>query len=80
MMTLSQLQQKEVITINRGERLGFISDLEIDSDRGYILAIIIFSRDGGPFFGKHQEVVIPWEQIITIGEDIILVEEKGIHE
>lgn len=81
MMTLTQLQQKEIITINHGERLGFISDLEIDPDKGYILAIIISSRDGGPFFGKYQEIIIPWEQIITIGEDVILVEgEKGIYE
>ncbi|GEN30351.1 YlmC/YmxH family sporulation protein [Cerasibacillus quisquiliarum] len=81
MMTLSQLQQKEIITINRGERLGFISDLEIDPDEGYIISIIILLREGAPLFGKHQEVIIPWEQIITIGEDVILVkDEKRVYD
>ncbi|QKY68963.1 PRC-barrel domain-containing protein [Lentibacillus sp. CBA3610] len=34
MITLSDLQIKEVIMMNDGKRLGHISDLEIDGDNG----------------------------------------------
>ncbi|TXL67605.1 YlmC/YmxH family sporulation protein [Cerasibacillus terrae] len=76
MITLSELQLKEVITINNGKRLGHLSDLEIDPHYGNILAIIIYLRDGNAFFGKQEELIIYWEQIITIGDDVILIEER----
>lgn len=60
--------------IDNGERLGHISDLEIDPDQGRILAIIIYSREKkGGFFGKSEEILVYWEQIVTIGTDVILV-------
>ncbi len=54
MITLSELQLKEVITINNGKRLGHLSDLEIDPHYGNILAIIIYLRDGNAFFWKAR--------------------------
>ncbi len=32
------------------------------------------------FFGKYEDVVIPWKNIIKIGEDVILVRYKDISE
>lgn len=29
------------------------------------------------FFGKEEETVIPWSQIVKIGEDVILVRTRG---
>ncbi|WP_096269962.1 YlmC/YmxH family sporulation protein [Paucisalibacillus globulus] len=76
MIKLSDLQVKEVIVINDGKRLGHISDLEIDPDRGRIIALIIYLRDKkGGFFGKSDEMMIYWEQIVTIGSDVILVKD-----
>ena len=76
MIKLSELQIKEVIVINSGKRLGHISDLEIDPDIGRITAIIIALRDRkGTFFGKPDELLIYWNQIVTIGDDVILVNE-----
>jgi YlmC/YmxH family sporulation protein len=71
----ADLKQKEVINISDGRRLGFVSDVEFDLENGKIDAIVI--PGGGRFFGiigKDNEVVIPWERINKIGEDIILVE------
>lgn len=74
MIKLSELQIKEVIDIENGERLGHIFDLEINSISGMIEAIIVVSRDRkGGLFGKSEEVIIQWRQIITIGIDVILV-------
>jgi YlmC/YmxH family sporulation protein len=76
MINLSDLQVKEIIAINDGRRLGHISDLEIDPDRGRIIALVIYLREKkGGFFGKPEELMIYWEQIITIGSDVILVKD-----
>ncbi|WP_047981344.1 YlmC/YmxH family sporulation protein [Ornithinibacillus contaminans] len=76
MIKLSELQVKEVIIVNDGRKLGHISDLEIDPDRGKILALVIYLREKkGGFFGKPEELMIYWEQIVTIGSDVILVKD-----
>lgn len=54
--------------------LGCISDLEIDCDTGAVLALVV----PGPgklcwFLGRDTEFVIPWECIVQMGTDIILV-------
>lgn len=75
MIKLSELQMKEIITVSNGKRLGYIDDLEIDADRGKILSLIIFVKENDRFFGRQEEVFIPWNQIVTIGNDVILVQE-----
>lgn len=73
MITLSELQMKEVVMMD-GKRLGFIDDLEINEDSGFIQSLIVIDRGGkGTFFQKPEEKKIKWSQIITIGTDIILV-------
>ncbi|MGM8211828.1 YlmC/YmxH family sporulation protein [Virgibacillus sp. W0430] len=76
MIKLSQLQLKEIIVVNSGKRLGFIHDLEIDPDRGFIIALIVADRGAkGTMFKKVEERMVYWEQITTIGSDVILVNE-----
>lgn len=74
MARMYDLRQKEVINTNDGTRFGFVSDLEIDTETGKVLAIII----PGPgrvlgVFGRDQEYKITWDMINKIGDDIILV-------
>lgn len=71
----SDFKQKEVINISDGRRLGFVDDVEIDVDTGKIDAIIL--PGAGRLFGllgKENEFIIPWDKIVKIGEDIILVD------
>lgn len=74
MILLSELQAKEVIIVNSGRRLGHIVDLEIDPITGKIIAIILLAKtSAGGLFHKPEEVLVYWEQIVTIGTDVILV-------
>jgi len=76
MIQLSEMQSKEVIAMEDGRRMGYISDLEIDSFSGKILAIIILDKEKkSGFFGKGEEVTIYWNQILRIGSDVILVKK-----
>lgn len=68
------LRQKEVVDIETAERLGFISDVEIDGRTGNIEAIIVPKR--GWFFTRifgGGEMIIPWSAIEVVGNDLILV-------
>jgi len=83
MVTLSELQRKEVVMMHTGEKLGFIDDLVINEDDGIITSIVIIDRQmKGSFFNKPEESFIEWGQIVTIGTDIILINQatKGIIE
>lgn len=69
-------KRKEVINITDGKRLGFVQDVCADLESGCITAIIV---PGGTnklvnFFSSNNDIVIPWEKIRCIGEDLILVE------
>ncbi|HLS06759.1 MAG TPA: YlmC/YmxH family sporulation protein [Bacillota bacterium] len=76
MIKLSELQRKEVIMINNGKRLGFIYDLHIDSTHGTIIAIILIKREKANWlFHKPVELFVEWTQIVTIGEDTILIRD-----
>lgn len=62
--------------MGNGKRLGYIYDLHIDSTHGRIIAIILIKREkSGWFLQKPVEVFIKWSKIVTIGDDIILVND-----
>lgn len=71
----ADFRQKEVINIATGQRIGYISDVDIDMDKGTLNSVII-PGSGKLFglFGGEKDIVIPWEAIRTIGDDIILVD------
>jgi YlmC/YmxH family sporulation protein len=71
----SDFRQKEVINVSDGRRLGFVSDVEINLEQGKVEAIVLpgVAKLFG-LLGKDNEFVIPWEKIVKIGEDIILVD------
>ena len=73
-----ELRYKEIINLHNGQRLGFVCDAEILLAEGRVTALIV----PGPtrffgFLGREEDLVIPWERITKIGEDIILVDMEG---
>ena len=76
--SINELKAKEVIDISDGAKLGFVSDVEIDLSSGRLVAIVV----EGPYrimgiFGKSSDIVIRWEHIKKIGNDIIVIESVG---
>ncbi|MCP3026200.1 YlmC/YmxH family sporulation protein [Halobacillus sp. A5] len=79
-MKISELQVKDVIAMETGERLGYITDLDIDSQRGQLKGLVLTLKGKAMgLFGKDEEMVIPWNQIVNIGADVILVKKTGYH-
>ncbi len=73
--SIGSLKNMEVIDINTGSKMGYIKDLKIDCDSYKIVSIILPSRKVS-FFGKSQDIDIPWSDIKKIGVDVILVNSQ----
>ena len=69
-------KHKEVINICDAKRLGYVQDVCADLETGKITSIIV---PGGTnkllsLFSNSNDIIIPWDNIKSIGEDLILVE------
>ena len=68
-------KHKEVINITNGKRLGYVQDVCADLETGTITHIIVpGSNKIINFLTQSNNIVIPWQKVKCIGEDIILVE------
>ena len=68
-------KHKEVINITDGRRMGFVQDVCADLETGKITSIIVpGSNKILSMFSTSNDIVIQWQNIKCIGDDIILVE------
>ena len=68
-------KHKEVINITDGRRLGYVQDVCADLKTGNIISIIVPGTSKTlSFFSPGNDIVIPWEKIKCIGENVILVD------
>ena len=72
---IGELHGREVISVLDGSRIGYLGDIEFDTQQAALTAIVVY---GGPrffgFFGRENDCVIPWSAVKTIGEDAVLVD------
>ena len=75
-MTLTELRQKDVINTRDGRSLGKVMDIEFCLCDGKITAIVVPGefRFGHILRGEKAGIVIPWEMICKIVDDVILVD------
>ena len=79
MVRAYDLKQREVIDINTAERLGYIYDVDIDFEKGKITSVIVPKRHGIlRFLSKKNDFIIPWENIVAIGKEVVLVRCESI--
>lgn len=68
-------KHKEVISTITGKRMGYVQDVCADLETGTITSIIVPGENKFvSMFSNKNDIVIPWEKIHCIGEDIILVD------
>ncbi|MBQ9354982.1 MAG: YlmC/YmxH family sporulation protein [Clostridia bacterium] len=71
---IDELKNKQVVCVKDGYVLGYIGDIELDTESGKLISLIIF---GNPRFmgllGREKDIVIPFEDIVVIGEETVLV-------
>ena len=75
-MHLEELKNRIIVNINNGEKLGVLGncDLKIDEKQGKIEAVLIPQGKARKFFsGEIEYLTIPWDSIVKIGMDTIMV-------
>lgn len=75
---IADFNNKEVINVCTGQRLGYVGDVEFNIATGQITALIV----PGPcrffgFLGREDDYLLPWDCIDRIGEDIVLIKVSG---
>nr|WP_295970370.1 YlmC/YmxH family sporulation protein [uncultured Bacillus sp.] len=75
-MRLSELSGKEIVDINRAERLGILgqTDLEINVQSGQIEAMLIPTLKWFGMKKQGGDIRVEWEHIKKIGPDMIMID------
>ena len=72
---LSDLQNKNIVSVNDGRNIGSIMDVKINEESGEIISLIVEpNKNFFTFSGKGIDTEIKWKSIVKIGEDVILVD------
>lgn len=77
--SMANLTNKQVINVCNGKILGYVTDFIVDSCNGCLKAIILPGESKFFNFKKCNDIVISWDKICKIGEDVILVELETEH-
>ncbi len=75
-LRLSELSGKEIVDVNRAERLGVLgqTDLEINVQSGQIEALLIPTLKWFGMKKQGGEIRVEWEQIKKIGNDMMIID------
>jgi len=75
-LRLSELSGKEIVDVNRAERLGVLgqTDLEINVQSGQIEALLIPTLKWFGMKRQGGEIRVEWEQIKKIGNDMMIID------
>ncbi len=71
-MRLSEIQDKDVVELKTGIKVGNIIDIKITKE-GRIESLILEKRKYSRLFSPSDEVEVPFNKITRIGEDVILI-------
>ena len=72
---MSLFRNNEVVNLSDGRRLGYGCDADVNFETGRLEAIMVTGT--GKLFGctsKDAELIIPFEKIRKIGDDVIIVD------
>lgn len=72
--SLEDLKEKDVINVCNGENLGYVDDIQLETNTSAIKSLIIYGKPKYfGLFGAKENYLIPFERIQLIGKDVILV-------
>ena len=81
MISLSLLCRKDVISIITGQNIGRVDDIEFCREDAKVENLVIFGRPKlWGLLGRGEDVRIPWENVVTIGKDAILINKCDFNE
>lgn len=76
-MRYTDLKKRECVSTTTGERLGFITDVIIDENKGLVTHLVIGEKRKISMRKDTEEHVIDLQEIETVGEDVLIVALKN---
>lgn len=76
--SVNAIRSMEVVDISTGSKLGYVKDFKVDLDKNKILSIFLPPSNNKKWFSKEDDIEIPWNKIVKIGVDVIIVDATGI--
>lgn len=71
---IADLRNKQVVCVKNGCVLGYVSDVDINTESGKLESLVIFGRLRFlGVLGREEDIVIPWDEIKVIGQETVLV-------
>ncbi len=70
---IDELCSKDVIDIEKGNRIGSVYDVEVDMQSGQISTLLVSRKEQGITLRKPECLRICWADIVVMGEETILV-------
>ena len=78
-ISFCELRAKEVVNVFNGKKLGRIIDMIIDTKCARVLGIVVPNCEAKfAIFKSSSDIFIPYNNIIKIGKDVILVDLSQI--
>lgn len=72
--TLSEMRNKEIINIKNGARLGYVDDVEFETETASVKSFIVYGRTRFfGFLGREDDLIITCDEIQVVGVDTILI-------
>lgn len=71
-ISYTDLRCKDVINIANGTKMGKIIDIIVDSNGKCVLGLVVPGIR--KIFKSNEDIFIPWENIVKIGSDTILID------
>lgn len=75
--SLNALRTMEVIDVKTGTKVGFIKDFVIDIKESKVVSILLPGMAKG-WFGKEEDIEIPWNKVRKAGIEVILIDSTDI--
>ena len=72
-MKLKHLKKKSVVNVYNGNFIGYIIDVIVSLPEGNIESLIVKDSFFKSLLSIKNKTVINWENIVSIGKDVILV-------
>jgi len=73
-VSFCELRTKMVINVVDGKALGRIADIVFSRENAKVIGFVVPGDKGFHLFGRKNELFIPYDRVIRIGLDAVLVE------
>lgn len=75
--SVNAIRSMEVVDISTGRKLGFVRDFKFDVSEQKVVSIMLPAPIKS-WFSKEDDIEIPWNKVIKIGVDVLLVDGSDI--